>query len=321
MRVVVFGYGPVGKAVVARLMARGDDVVVAQRNQPQDLQRARFTACDILDPTSVGPALGNASQIVLAVGFPYISRVWKTAWPKAIANVLQSAAIAKARVVFVDNLYMYGPQRTPLREDMALTHYGRKPRVRADITRLWQSANDVCFAALRASDFYGPGVTQSHLGEQAFGALARGKAAMFVVSPDILHDFAYVPDIARAVASLLDASDDAYGQAWHVPCAPITTPRRILELGAAAIGAKSRAMVLPSALAPIIGAFSPMVAEMSEMRFQWKRPYVVDASKFSKRFWSDATPFEIGACETARSFLEHRATNRAPSAVVGAAAT
>jgi hypothetical protein len=30
------------------------------------------------------------------------------------------------------------------------------------------------------------------------------------------------------------------------------------------------------------------------MRFQTDRPYLVDATKFSQRFWADATPFETG---------------------------
>ena len=38
------------------------------------------------------------------------------------------------------------------------------------------------------------------------------------------------------------------------------------------------------------------------MSFNWDRPYRVDASDFAKRFWADATPFEIGAVETAKSF-------------------
>ena len=31
-------------------------------------------------------------------------------------------------------------------------------------------------------------------------------------------------------------------------------------------------------------------------------PYTADASKFKKRFWSDVTPFEVGAPATARSY-------------------
>jgi hypothetical protein len=39
------------------------------------------------------------------------------------------------------------------------------------------------------------------------------------------------------------------------------------------------------------------------VRFTWDRPYHVDAGKFTRRFWSDVTPFETGAAATARSFM------------------
>ncbi len=67
-------------------------------------------------------------------------------------------------MVFADNLYMYGPQTSPLTEEMPLTHYGRKPALRAEITKLWKSAHDtgrVRAVAVRASDFYGPDATTS----------------------------------------------------------------------------------------------------------------------------------------------------------------
>jgi hypothetical protein len=40
-----------------------------------------------------------------------------------------------------------------------------------------------------------------------------------------------------------------------------------------------------------------------DVGFTWDRPYVVDSGKFQRRFWSDVTPFEVGAPATARSFV------------------
>ena len=41
------------------------------------------------------------------------------------------------------------------------------------------------------------------------------------------------------------------------------------------------------------------------MRFQWDRPYRVDASDFAARFGFAPTPFETGARETALWFRAH----------------
>lgn len=305
--ILVLGHGAVGRAVVAELAGKGAPVRVAQRRRPADLPAGvGFAPCDVLDPAAVMAAFAGAAQVVVAIGFPYDGKVWTRDWPAAMRNILAAAEASDARLVFVDNLYMYGPQTAPLVETMPLSDHGRKPAARAAVTRLWQAAaaaGRVRIAALRAPDFYGPGVTLSHFGDLAFGALGRGKPAQLIVPADTAHDFAYVPDIARAVALLLAAPDADFGQAWHMPSAPIETPRSIIALGAAAIGAAPRISQLPPLLMPALGLFMPMLREMREMRFQWDRPYAVDAARFTRRFGLQPTPFAVGAATTARSFL------------------
>lgn len=298
--------GPVGRAFAEALIAAGVDVTVAQRSRPQGLAPgARYRACDVFDPSSVRVAIEGAEQVVLAIGLPYVGKVWRTTWPPAMTNVLDACANTGARLVFVDNLYMVGPQREPLRKDMALTDFGVKPAVRSVVTRLWvtaAAAGRVRVAALRPPDFYGPGVTLSHLGSSAMGALAKGATATLLIPPDVPHDFAYVPDIARAVVTLFEAPDDCFGQAWNMPCAPTRTPREILDLGARALGQRLRLRTIPMALWPLLGLAMPFLREVNEMRFTFDRPYRVDASKFMARFWSDVTPFDVGAARTVMSF-------------------
>jgi nucleoside-diphosphate-sugar epimerase len=310
-RVVVFGFGAVGRATVAALVARGTQVAVAQRGRPADLPAGvEFRPCDILDPDALHGAMAGSDQAVASVGLPYDRRVWRTAWPKAMANFVEACAATSARLVFVDNLYMLGPQNEPLREDMPLSSFGAKPAIRSDVTRIWLAAAAIGrakIAALRPPDFYGPHVGLSHIGTQAFGALATGKVATLVIPPDTPHDFAYVPDIARAVTSLLDAPDDVFGQAWNMPCAPTRTAREILRLGADALGIKLKVRSLPLWLLPALGVFQPFLREVAEMRFTFDRPYVVDASKLRRRFAFQPTPLETGAVETIRSFLPARA--------------
>jgi len=307
--ILVIGYGPVGAATVAMLRARGQQVRVAQRRRPADLPSdVAFASCDVTDRASLSAAAQGAAEIVLAIGLPYSGPLWREAWPKIMANVVDAAAETGARVVFVDNLYMYGPQTEPLTETMPLSDHPLKPAARSAATRIWQAASAagrLRFAAVRGPDFYGPGVRLSVLGDASLGALARGKAALWINDADIPHDIAYVPDYARAVVSLLDAPDDAFGQAWHVPCAPIRAPRELLALAAKALDVPLRVRNLPFwALRPL-SVFTPELSEFAEMRFQWDRPYRVDSSKFQARFWSDPTPFEVGMPAAARSFAMH----------------
>ena len=308
--ITVVGYGPVGRDTTALLSRQGRVVRFAQRTAPTSLPAgASFTPCDALDAASVRAAVAGASQVVLSIGFPYVGAVWREVWPRTMTNFVEACAATGARLVFVDNLFMYGPRDTPLNEDTPLADYGAKPAARVAATRVWQAASAagrVRVAALRAPDFYGPEVHLSWLGDLGIGALADGKPAMVLGSPDTPHDFAYVPDIARAVVTLLDAPDDAFGQAWHVPCAPIRSPREILAMGAATLGVPTKIRALPIWSLGAMGLFVPALREASEMRFQWDRPYRVDSAKFARRFWADPTPFEIGAPATARWFRDAR---------------
>lgn len=307
-QITVFGFGAVGRPIVEILAARGERVRVATRNLPADLPNGvEHMACDVLDAADVQRALAGSAQAVLAVGFAYDSRLWKTVWPQTMTNLVEGCAYAGARLVLIDNLYQLGAKTASRTEDMALTPTGRKSAILADVSRIWQAAADrVRVAALRCTDFYGPGVTVSHLGASAFGEQAKGKPAQLLVPATTPHDFAYVPDIACAAVALLGADDADFGQVWNMPCAPTRTPRELLEIGAATLGERLRVWAVPLGLLPPLGLFYRFAKEVADVGFTWDRPYIVDGSKFTRRFGFVPTPFEIGVPATVRAFAGQR---------------
>jgi nucleoside-diphosphate-sugar epimerase len=301
-RIVILGGGPVGLSIAEHLGQSGRASVIAQRKQPGRLPPgATFEPCDALDGAALMRIMRNAGVLICTIGLPYDAAVWETTWPKVMANMLAACAASGARLIFIDNLYMYGPQAEPLREDMPMAATGRKGKVRAAITRQWQ-ASGVKAAALRAPDFYGPGVANSILGTPTIGALAQGRTAQLVVKPDAPHALAYVPDIARAAILLLDAPDDAYGQVWHAPSVPARTPHEVLAMAAGRLGVKLRLMEMPGWLMPLVGLFMPFIREWHETSFQHDRPFLVDSSRFERRFGLTPTPLEEGIPLTADSF-------------------
>lgn len=305
-QITIFGYGATGRPVAERLAARGDRVRVATRNRPANLPAGvEHMVCDVLEAADVRRALAGSTQAVLAVGFAYNSRLWRTVWPKTMTNMIDGCAETGARLVLIDNLYQLGPQVGPRTEDMPLSTTGEKPVILAEVTQIWQAARDrVKVAALRCTDFYGPGVAVSHLGASAFGELAKGRPAQLLVPADTPHDFAYVPDIARAMVMLLDADDADFGQAWNMPCAPTRSPRALLTMGAAALGKRLKLWAIPFALLQPIGLFYRFAREVVDVGFTWDRPYVVDGSKFARRFAFVPTPFEIGVPATVQAFAQ-----------------
>ena len=303
-KIAILGHGPVGRALAERLARRPDlSVTVMQRSAPASLaQGVTFQPGDVTKSADVDAFCNGASHVVCTIGFPYRTDVWTAAWPKAMDNMLSAAARTRARFVLADNLYMYGPVAGPLKEDLPLTAMGGKPGVRAAITRAWQSAHaggTVRAVAVRAADFHGPGVTTSVISEFGVKRMVEGKPALVPYDAHHLHDFTYVPDFARALETLIDAPDDAYGQAWHVPNArPVRSLRAILEQAAAMIGVAPRISVIPRAVRPLLALFSADLKALREMDFQWDRDYVVDHSKFAARFWDDPTSFEDGLAAT-----------------------
>ena len=303
-KVAIIGYGPVGRALADRLMKRPDvRVSVMQRSKPASLgDGVSFQQGDVTKSDDVAAFGEGADHLVCTVGFPYRFEVWNRAWPVAMENMLAAAARNRARFVLADNLYMYGPVTGPLKEDLPLTAMGGKPGVRAAVTKAWQAAHaagTVKAVAVRASDFYGPDVATSVISEFGVRRMVAGKAALVPYDAHHLHDFTYVPDFARALETLIDAPDDAYGQAWHVPNArPVRSLRTILQQAATMIGVAPRISVIPRAVRPLLALVSADLKALREMDFQWDRDYVVDHSKFGARFWDDPTSLEEGLAAT-----------------------
>lgn len=302
----VIGYGPVGQETARQLLHKGYGVRVIQRHAPPTLpEGATFAAADATQAADLARVIAGSATVVCALGLPYDGKIWVEVWPRLMAALLSACEGQGARLVFVDNLYLYGPQDVPLVETMPPVDYGVKPAVRSAVTRLWQQAAEegrVQTAAVRAPDFFGPGVTQSILGTPTIGRLAEGKPAQLLVSADFPHDVVHVADFARAVVTLVEAPDDAYGQAWHVPTPPTKTYREILAIAAAAMDVPLRLSVIPGWAARALGLVMPPVREVMDLHFTIDRPYYVDSSKFRARFWSDVDPLEDSVAATARSY-------------------
>jgi len=304
----VIGYGPVGQQTGKLLAEKGYRVRAIQRSQPAVLpEGASFVRANAMEADALIPALAGARTVILALGLPYNGKVWAHGWPKVMSAVLVACQQTSARLVYADSLYLYGPQNRPLTEDLPPVDYGRKPTARSNATRLWQRAfadGSVKTAAVRAPDFFGPGVTTSILGSVTLGRLAQRNPAQILASADHLHDVVHVKDFARALVTLAEASDDAFGQAWHVPTPPAMTLREIMTIAAAALGVPARISVVPVWQARLVGLLLPEVREAAEMHFLTDREYLVDSSKFRERFWSDNLPLEESVAEAALSFRQ-----------------
>jgi len=293
---VVFGYrGAAGSALAARLHASGRRVRgVSLRGRAEKTPDFEVVPADVANPEEARRACRDASVVYACLAAPYTD--WPVQWPKMIEGLLAGVESAGARLVFLDNLYAYGPQQGPLVETMPPARTGIKPALRARMTDTLLSAHAAGrtrVAIARASDFYGPGTRQSALGAEALAAAIAGKRVIAMGDPDAPHSWTYLPDLARALATLGE-HDDATGEIWHVPNAPPVSLREAVSKIGTLAGTRPRVVALPAWTVSAAGLFAPMLRELAEMRHVWDRPYVVDHGKFAARFHPDATPFDLG---------------------------
>lgn len=286
---VVLGAGPVGRAVAAALVARGVEPVVVTRSGAS-VPGAVSRVADITDPVQAAAALAGA-EVVFQCAQPEYHR-WPQEFPALQAGIVDAAAATGALLVVAENLYGYGPHAGPLTEDLPLAATTRKGVVRARMWRELEAAHEagrLRVVAGRASDFFGPGVEGSAVGDRFFGPLAKGKAAEVAGDPDRLHSYTYVGDFGEALVRLSEAPA-TWGRAWHVPNAPTGTTRALAEQAAELVGATARLRTFARWQLRFVGLFVPAVRETVEMLYEFEEDFVVDHSAYSAHCGDHATP-------------------------------
>jgi nucleoside-diphosphate-sugar epimerase len=303
-RHVVAGAGPVGRAVAAELIARGIRPVVVTRSGAT-VEGADALAADLADRAAAAGALAGAS-VVYQCSQPEYHR-WPQEFPALQGSIVAALRGTDAVLVAMENLYGYGPTTGPLTEATPLAATTRKGRVRADMWRELERlhrAGDLRVVAGRASDFYGPGVQGSMLGERFFAALLAGKPVEVVGDPTRLHTVSYVPDIAAALVTL-GADEAAWGRPWHVPNAPTITTEEVVGLAAAAAGVEPRMRRVARWQVKALGLFVKPVAETYELLYEFEEDFVVDHSAYADRYGDHATSLDRGLATTVEHFRRH----------------
>jgi nucleoside-diphosphate-sugar epimerase len=206
-----------------------------------------------------------------------------------------------ARLVIGENLYMYGEVIGPIREDLPYAATTRKGRVRAQMADAALAAHRegrLPVAIGRGSDFFGPWVLDSLLGDRVFPPALRGKAANFAGNLDAPHTATYIKDFGRALA-VLGEREEALGQAWHVPndC-PEITQRQFGEMLFRDVGRLAKLASTGRAMMAFGGLFIPAARESLEMMYEFEKPFVVDSSRFERTFGMRATPLAQAISET-----------------------
>lgn len=292
---VIFGTGPLGLSVMRALQRRHRAIRMVNRSGEHGTaipQEVEVVAGDAYRSDFARRVTADAAVVYQCAQPPYSA--WVEKFPSLQATILEGAAASGAKFIVGENTYMYGDTGgRPLTEDLPHDAETRKGRVRAEMTEALFAAHrsgKVRAASARGSDFYGPFVLGSVVGERVFEPALQGKKAQFLGKLDLPHTFTFIDDFGEAMA-VLGEREEALGQPWHVPNdRPRVTQREFGELIFEEVGLPPKIGAMGPLMMRIGGLFIPEAQEMIEMMYEFEKPFVVESAKFERTFGLQGTP-------------------------------
>ncbi|WP_188781403.1 NAD-dependent epimerase/dehydratase family protein [Marmoricola endophyticus] len=290
---VVTGAGPVGWTVAERLADEGRRVRVLTRSgsgpERDGVERLRV---DVSDPVALADAVRGAGAVFHCVhGSAYAASVWRAELPRAEAAVLEAAGREGAAVVFPESLYSYTDTTRPMTEDDPRTRSTGKGAVRRDLLAA-RAASPTPTVSVVASDFVGPRVRTSHMGDRVVPAVLTGRKVRVLGSLDQPHSWTHVPDLARAMV-VAARREDLWNTVLHAPTDAPRTQREMVHGFAAAAGTQvPEPGVVPAWLVRSGGLVSRELRELAEMLYQFDAPFVMDSAASQDRLGFGPTPVE-----------------------------
>src|SRR5579862_7273365 len=99
--------GTIANELIPILQSNGQQIRLVSRN-PKKVAGAELMQADILDREAVIRAVNGSDIVYPLVGLKYDIRIWRTDWPVIMRNTIDACKAAGARLIFFDNVYMYG---------------------------------------------------------------------------------------------------------------------------------------------------------------------------------------------------------------------
>lgn len=297
--------GTIGNEFRKLLVARKQRFRLVSRKPAPSPGAAEIVAADLSDQEQAARAAAGSSIVFLLVGLKYDHKVWAELWPRIMANTIEASKRANAKLVFFDNVYMYGKVAGAMTEETPFNPSSRKGEIRATIATAlaneWKAGRLTAMIA-RSADFYGPGAEYGLPNALVFEPMSKRQKPMWLVNDLLPHSYTYTPDAAQALMTLIE-NESAWNQTWHVPTAPNPlTGKEFIIRAAEAMGSTPAYRVLSRPMVRVFGWFKPVVGEIYEMLYQNDSPYLFDSSKYARAFGFSGTSYGDGIRTTAEGY-------------------
>jgi nucleoside-diphosphate-sugar epimerase len=280
---VIVGAGAVGSAAALLLAERGEHVrIITRHGGGPEHPAVERIAADATDAERLTSLTVGAAALYNCASPQY--HQWFTDWPPLAKAFLTAAERTGAVLVSMSNLYGYGPVDGPIGQKTPIAATHPKLLLRA---RMWndqlaaQQEGGIRTTEVRASDYIeANGLLAFGLGKP----ILAGQRAYSPAPLDVPHSWTSVHDCARTLVTVA-ADERAYGKVWMAPTNPALTVRQLAARFAEANGARpARVTAIPYPVMWATGLFMPMVRELRTTRYQFTRPFVLDASATTEMF-------------------------------------
>ena len=302
MQTILGAGGAIGTELVKELARSGQPIRLVGRNPTLVQGATESVSADLSNRDQTISAVLGSTVVHLVAGLKYDVSVWRELWPRIMGNAIESCKRANAKLIFFDNVYMYGKVSRPMTEDTPFNPCSKKGEIRAQIAATLLNeikAGRLKAMIARSADFYGPHARTGVPNLLVFDKFAKQAKASWLVNDSVPHSYTYTPDAAKSLALLAD-SESAWNQTWHVPTAPNPpTGKEFIRMVAREFGVEPKYRVLGRPLLKVAGFVDSNIRESFEMLYQYESEYLFDSTKFSKAFGFEPTSYGEGILRTA----------------------
>jgi nucleoside-diphosphate-sugar epimerase len=297
MHTILGAGGPVANALTQELLNHNETIRLVSRRQTTITgKNLTWQKADLLNYNEVLEATKGSTVIYLCAGIVYDAKIWAEQWPIIMQNVINATKAANARLIFFDNVYMYGLVNGPMLEDTPYKPISKKGKVRAKIADQLMTevkAGNIQASILRAPDFYGTDSKNSSFDMMVLDKYAKKQSAQWVGDPKKKHNYVYIPDCGKAMY-LLGQNPQSDNQIWHAPTAAPLVGTEFINMAANIYQVKPKYMSINKFMLWVFGLFNKVVAGVVEMYYQYDHDYIFNSDKFEKAFNFKPTSYEDG---------------------------
>jgi nucleoside-diphosphate-sugar epimerase len=202
------------------------------------------------------------------------------------------------KLVFFDNIYALSKDHlNPITESSPINPPSKKGVIRAEVVRIFMDAIEkkgLTSLIARSADFITLEENKGLIKPLVYDRLKKGKKAQWICNAHVVHNFSYLPDLAKGTA-LLGNTPEAFQQVWNLPTdASRITGADWIRLFAHRMHQQQEYSIVSAGMIKFLGLFVPAMREMVEMLYQYSSDYYFDSSKFNQHFnYTPKTPQEI----------------------------